>query len=679
MQYPALARILEKLNDRLANIEEDSRFAASARSVAGDYAAPGLWLDPFGPIAERQVVPERFFRDRIEAILQEPTQPLVTGETGPGDWGQNAIAYNLFVRAGAAWDHDGDGQISLGPNRAGWRETGTFLKAITFLPFIRSLGCNTVHLLPITAIGRDGHKGNLGSPFAIRDPYSLDEALSEPALGLGADAEFAAFVEAAHHLGLRVVVEFVFRTAAKDAVWAAEHPEWFYWIRAGIRDRQPGETAEDVFGAPLFTRPELDRIYEQVATVRYVNLVEPHEVFRRMFLPPPAPEDVQLVDGRWLGRVRDLESGEFVAARIPGAFSDWTPDSDQPPWSDVTYLRLYDHPDFNYMAYNTIRMYEEQLAQPENVVTALWERIAGVIPHWQQAYAIDGVMIDMGHALPMGLKQRLVARARQENPDFALWAEDFQLKESSRAEGYNVCLGPFMQTVRDPHGFRSWLDYLHHTGIPVPFMATPENHNVPRTVTWPGGRDYATYAMTIGALMPSVPYVHGGLELAETRPVNTGFDFTQEEVAGLPAEVLPLFSAASYDWTREPNLVEVLRRIMAMRRRYAALVTDPSAESIRRIETSNPSVIAFIRGRAGQMRLLVLCNSDMRNPHRVSVVIPEGQIVPADAVTGERAEVTDDALSVALAAARVAVYEVYPSAPVRPEAAAGLRDRVQRA
>ena len=60
-------------------------------------------------------------------------------------------------------------------------------------------------------------------------------------------------------------------------------------------------------------------------------------------------------DGRWVGV---LDDGTRV--RIPGAFADWPPDDNQPPWTDVTYLRMYDHPDFNYMAYNTIRMYDER-------------------------------------------------------------------------------------------------------------------------------------------------------------------------------------------------------------------------------------------------------------------------------------------------------------------------------
>ncbi len=614
-------RILTALSDRIA----DSRFADRPW-----YSVPGLWVDPNGSVAARKVTPELFFRDRLLAILESPVQALVTGTTGPGDWGQHAVAYNLFIRAGGGWDHDEDGRIALTPLGAGWRETGTFLKAITFLPFIRSLGCNTVHLLPVTAIGKDGHKGNLGSPFAIRDPYALDEALSEPALDLGAGVEFAAFVEAAHHLGLRVVVEFVFRTAAKDAVWAAEHPEWFYWIRADVADRKPGEVSEDIFGAPLFTPAELDRIYQQVGAGQYADLTPPHTVYRRMFLPPPAAGDVKLVDGQWLGRTRDPKTAAWIDARIPGAFCDWTPDSDQPPWTDVTYLRLYDHPDFNYMAYNTVRIYDERLAQPAHAVTGLWDKITEIIPHWQRAYAIDGVMIDMGHALPPALKQHIVMRARAVNADFALWAEDFDLKASSRAEGYSVCLGPFMQTVRNPVGLGAWLRHLHRTGVPVPFMATPENHNTPRAVTWPGGRRYAAYAMRIGSLLPAVPYVHGGLELAEAHPINTGFDFTPEQLAALPAEVLPLFSATAYGWTRLPNLVGEIRAILAERRRYEPLVVEPGAEAIDFVKNDNPHVVLFVRGKPGAPRLLVICNSDMSNPQTVDLVVSEGALALRD-------------------------------------------------
>ena len=134
------------------------------------------------------------------------------------------------------------------------------------LPYIKRLGVNTVHLLPITSIGQDGNKGTLGSPYAIRNPYELDENLSEPALGLDVKTEFKAFVEAAHRLGLRVVVEFVFRTAAKDADWVKEHPEWFYWIKEASRCGIPPTRTKQSYGSPLFTREELDRIHQTSRT-----------------------------------------------------------------------------------------------------------------------------------------------------------------------------------------------------------------------------------------------------------------------------------------------------------------------------------------------------------------------------------------------------------------------------
>lgn len=644
MQPPALSRIVRQLQGRLAARDND-RFAP--------YRAPGLWVDPHGPVEAQDVAPEPFFLDRIAAILNSPAQPLIENPDGPGEWSRYAVAYNLFVRAGAAWDHGADGNISAWPGGDGWRETGTFLKAITLLPFIRSLGCNTIHLLPITAIGKDGNKGNLGSPFAIRDPYALDEGLSEPALGLGAAAEFAAFVEAAHHLGLRVVVEFVFRTAARDAVWAGEHPEWFYWIREDVRDRRPGDTSEEVYGAPLFSRDELEEIYRKVGTGVFEELLPPHAVYRRMFLPPPEPETVELVEGRWRGLSRDPATGESVPVRIPGAFSDWTPDSDQPPWSDVTYLRLYDAPDFNYIAYNTVRMYDRRLAQPENAVAPLWDKIVEVIPHYQQSYGIDGVMIDMGHALPLPLKQRLVGRAREVNPDFALWAEDFQLKQSSRLEGYNVCLGPFMQTARDPGRFAWWLSELAKGGAPVPFMATPENHNTPRAVRWPGGLSYALYALTVGAFLPGIPYIHGGVELAETHPINTGFDFTPEQQASLPPEVLPLFSAAAYDWTRRETLVEGLRRMLRAREPWAGLVTEGSGASLHPLITDNAHIIGYARGAADAPALAVFCNSDMLHAQSGRAAVPAANASLTDILSGERFTWRKGRVSIDLAPAQV--------------------------
>lgn len=616
----ALKKIVARLEERRAQPSPAVR-------------VPGLWLDPFGPVAAQSVVPEEFFLNRLRGILAAPRRKRVTDGDVPGDWGKNAIAYNLLVRYGAAFDHDGDGKISCEPMASGWRETGTFLKATAMLPFIRSLGCNVIHLLPITAIGQDGNKGDMGSAFAIRDPYALDEHLAEPALGLGVETEFAAFVEAAHRLGIRIVVEFVFRTAAKDSVWAKEHPEWFYWIRADVPDRKAGENLETSYGVPLFPPEEMREVYDAVGQGRFHELPPPHAVHRDMFTVPPGPDTVRLENGAWRGTAPDPRTGQPVAVRIPGAFCDWTPDSTQPPWTDVTYLRLYDHPDFNYIAYNTVRMYAAQLARPENVVRPLWDKIIEIIPHYQTTFGIDGVMIDMGHSLPVPLKQQLVARARQVDPDFALWAEEFNLTPRAREEGYNVCLGPFLQTVRNDENLRGWLRWIHGAGLPVPFMATAENHNTPRAVHWSGGPAYALHAQAIGAFLPGVPYLHNGIELAEPAPVNTGFDFTDEETAALPASVLPLFSAAAMDWTREPTLVADLRRVHALRDKNRELFGDPSPGTIIPLETGNRAVFGYLRQKPGfKKAFAILGNGDMH--HEQPLILPHPR-AKKDLLTGE--------------------------------------------
>lgn len=592
-----------------------------AASTEERYEIPGLWVDPYGAPDAQPVSPAAFFSARIRNILNAPAKPLVTGVDGPGDWSRFAIAYNLLVRYAAAWDHNGDGELSPMPMKSGWRETGTFVKAIAMLPYIASLGCNVIHLLPITSIGRDGNKGNMGSAFAIRDPYALDEHLAEPNVDMPVDMQFEAFVEAAHHLGIRVIVEFVFRTAAKDAAWVKDHPEWFYWIRSAVPDRVPGAApTEDTYGAPLFTPDELHTIYDAVGNGRFHELLPPHEEYRRMFTVPPAADTVQMVDGRWQGLAPHPVTGEMVPVRIPGAFCDWGPDSQQPPWTDVTYLRLYDHPDFNYIAYNTVRMYSAQLARPENVVRPLWDKIISVTPYYQEKYNIDGIMIDMGHALPADLKIQLIAAARRLNPDFALWAEEFNLSAECRADGYNLCVGPFMQTVRNREYFRGWLQHLHTAGIPLPYMGMSENHNTPRAVHWPGGAAYSAYAQTHAVFLPGSSYLHNGVELAEPTPVNTGFDFTDEETLALPADKLPLFSAKQMEWTREQPLLDKFRHLHRIREEHRLLLADNTPQSVHPFGLKNQNLIAYCRQSTEcSFRMAIVANAHMTEPQNIEI------------------------------------------------------------
>jgi starch synthase (maltosyl-transferring) len=616
------------------------------------YAVPRLWGDPTGSPTRCFVNPYRFFLDRIVWIEAQPQEPLVAGEGG-GEWSRNAVIYNVLVRAATGFDHDDDGNVGLDPIGDGWMETGTFLKTIALLPYIKSLGFNAVHLLPITAIGKDGHKGTLGSIYAIQNPYRLDLRLSEPALGLDVETQFAAFVEAAHHLGMRVVVEFAFRTGSRDADWVADHPEWFYWIRADVPDREAGEMQEGAYGPPIFTPEELAQINDRVSRGDLGELIPPHPAYRDMFTPPPRPENVRLVEGRWIGT---LEDGTRV--RIPGAFADWPPDDTQPPWTDVTYLRLYDHPDFNYIAYNTLRMYDSRLAWPEHAVEPLWEHIVGILPYYQRSFGIDGVMIDMGHALPMELKRRMVEAARRVNPAFAFWDENFSITSKSRDEGYNAVLGNYWWMAYRPQKLVDEMLRLYGgAGYPIPFFAAPESHNTPRAAARPGGLAYARLLWALGCLLPAMPFCHAGFEVGETFPVNTGLDFLPDELHNYPSEELPLFSQAAYRWENEPNLVEWVRRTLAVRARYADLITDPDPATFDLLETDNPRVWAVLRGR-GEWAVGVIVNLDWEAAQTFRVRLPAVRSRLTDLLSGDKFSLEKDWLRAEFEPARCALVEL---------------------
>jgi glycosidase len=584
--------------------------------VPSVYRVPGLWSSLAHEGTEIAVDPFSYYLEVVERIRGSRAVPRGKSPTG-GEWTKDAVIYNMFVRTTTAFDHNGNGSLDIPVNDDGFRETGTFLKAIAMLPYVHRLGANTVHLLPITSIGHDGNKGSLGSPYAIRNPYELDENLAEPALGLDAKTEFKAFVEAAHRLRLRVVVEFVFRTAAKDADWVKEHPEWFYWIREEVPVRKPDSTDPHQYGSPVFEPQELQQIHADVESGQVGNLFAPHETYRSFFTRPPSASRIKKEGARYIGQ---LSEGSKV--KIPGAFADWPPDDNQPPWGDVTYLKMYRHPEFNYIAYNTIRMYDSRLARPKNRNRPLWDRILGIIPYYQSEFHIDGVMIDMGHALPMPLKAEMVRIARENDPDFAFWDENFSVTQKSREEGYNAVVGYCWVDQRHPDRMRALCEEHATKGFPIPYFSTPETHNTPRAAERSGGQVYAKWAMVINAFLPAVPYLHSGYELAERMPINTGLDFTDKELARLPSETLPLFSSHAYDWRSQDCFPQWIARVLEIRKRYATLIVDPAPASFRMLEDTNPNILAFARVTdSPPIRLAVVCNTNYEKDELVAVTI----------------------------------------------------------
>jgi len=557
----------------LDKIQDFLKYTAPRKQVY----IPKLWIDK-NESGLSLVNYADFLSAKIDEIKMQASMSKIISDA---DWTRKAIVYNLFVRYFTAFDHNQDGKLGNGPNDTtlnehGIRETGTFIKTIGMLPYLKSLGINTIHLLPITTIGLKGRKGDLGSPYAIKNPYKIEPSLADPIVNATVEEQFKALVEAAKLMGMRVVQEFIFRTAAIDSDLIREHPDWFYWIYKGVDYTPPRFKEEDL------------RLIKQIPKGKG-KYIPPPDNYRKKFVIPPQDK-----------------TDEF---KIASAFADWPPDDLQPPWTDVTYLRLYNYNykssnNYNYIAYNTIRYYDPVLAKPQNINQALWRYIEQIIPYFQKNFGIQGAMIDMGHALPKDLKKRIINSARRIDPEFAFWDENFENKKGTKSEGYNAVIGGAWYNITKRNGFKKQIKSANKKQ-PLPFFGTAETHNSPRYGV--GNKQKRIASWILFNLMPqAIPFIHNGFELEEKLPVNTGLNFNQSELAKLNDQKLPLFNKSALSWETKNHIVTAIKKIESLKEKHPWIFDGQNLEII---STDNSKVLGFYK-KEKQQQLMVLFNTN---------------------------------------------------------------------
>ena len=100
-------------------------------------------------------------------------------------------------------------------------EEGTFAAAEKYLPELKAMGVDIVWLMPISPIGVDGRKGTLGSYYSIVDYKAINPEF-------GTMEDFERFLNTAHDLGLKVIIDWVANHTSRDANWWNEgKKEWY--------------------------------------------------------------------------------------------------------------------------------------------------------------------------------------------------------------------------------------------------------------------------------------------------------------------------------------------------------------------------------------------------------------------------------------------------------------------
>ena len=127
-------------------------------------------------------------------------QPLPPFRLTHPEWSRDAVIYQINTRQ--------------------FTPEGTFKAAETHLPRLKDLGVDILWLMPINEIGQANRKGTLGSPYAVKDYYSVN-----PEFGTMEDLKH--FVQAAHGMGMHVILDWVPNHTAWDNVLVDAHPEWY--------------------------------------------------------------------------------------------------------------------------------------------------------------------------------------------------------------------------------------------------------------------------------------------------------------------------------------------------------------------------------------------------------------------------------------------------------------------
>ena len=121
-------------------------------------------------------------------------------ETPDAEWSRDAVIYEMNVR-------------QLTPE-------GTFDAAAEVLPMLKEIGVDIVWLMPVHPIGKLERKGTLGSYYAPQDYLAINPEY-------GTLEDFDEFVQEAHRLGMKVILDWVANHTSPDSKWSQEHPDWF--------------------------------------------------------------------------------------------------------------------------------------------------------------------------------------------------------------------------------------------------------------------------------------------------------------------------------------------------------------------------------------------------------------------------------------------------------------------
>jgi glycosidase len=188
------------------------------------------------------ILPAFFFMTLLTAFSQNQYEPVPYVKVKHPEWARKAVIYQINTRH--------------------FTKEGTFRAAEKHFPRLKDLGVDILWIMPIHEIGVKNRKGTLGSPYSVKDYYSVNPEF-------GTLADFKHFVDEAHRQGFRVILDWVANHTAWDNPLVAAHLEWYDRDWKGDFRPTPWWDWSDIINLN-YSSPEL-RIYMTAAMKYWVR------------------------------------------------------------------------------------------------------------------------------------------------------------------------------------------------------------------------------------------------------------------------------------------------------------------------------------------------------------------------------------------------------------------------
>lgn len=500
-------KYLHKLYNELENEEK------LHRAEIFNYAVPESW-NLYGfpdkkKIRSREILvnPYAFYLYTLTHILKDEQGkwrkqvPFTDMSATKGAWLKKSSVYSLMVRTASAWDHDRDGRLGH-DNLYHLSDNGTFLKSILLLPLLKRMGIDTVLLHQPFALSKTSLAHDYAAKEAVTSFTEIDDNLKDPLLpDMNAKEQCAAFIEACHVLGIRVILEYCPGKLARDNIYARKHPEFFYWI---TEDKELHYAAPQCHGLPQNTIPHTYTLKDFYHSEEVRNHIE-------AFVEAP------LADTEPNGKVIAPAISDQINAGIPADM-------------DCTIFRFFEDTHTHvpaeikknaqpYLLQDTIRT---DLHPGRKPLTALWEILNENITWYQTELAIDGIYLEKPYLLPEKLQKQFVKTARRKNRKFAMIVEDTTTENSQNwlNKGYDAISGKSGYEETDIWNFKFHSFAYQLKGNACPMFAASEFYDSRRVSCLDGGKVLTNMLSVMNQFLPNgIPMYMNGVESYEVQPM----------------------------------------------------------------------------------------------------------------------------------------------------------------